>query len=113
MGTRHRYADEDYNGERPPLDREKQYSYRGGRFDGAIKQIGIAVIIAGILGFASLVFAVNGAISNLRETQGVQGKSIEFLQMQITEVKADQRIAEGKQLRGAAHDMGLDDAIKP
>ena len=114
MSVRH-FRDGEYNDDTPPPDREPpHYNYRGGgRFDGAIKQIGLAIIIAGIVGFVSLVFAVNGAISNLRETQGVQGKSIEFLQAQMSDLKQDQRRVEGKVFRGAARELGLNSADEP
>lgn len=103
----------------PPLDSEARYSYRrrgGGKFDGTIKVIGISLITAFLLAFVSHQFAVDGSISNLRETQAVQAASQKFLQEQMIELKADNREMRkemreisGKGFRGMD---GFDDADK-
>jgi hypothetical protein len=90
-----------------------KYVYRGGKYDGTIKQISVALIIAGIIGFVGMAFAFNGAISNLERTTAVLTTAQAFQQRQIDDLKAaDQRI-EGKVFRGHARAMGLDDADQP
>ena len=93
--------DMDYEDD-PPHPR---YVYRkgGGKFDGAIEKIGMALIISGLLGFVGLVFAVNGSISNLRESQAVLTSSQQFLQQQINDVKVRQDRMEGRVFRGGSY----------
>lgn len=93
----------------PPHPRY-HYQKGGGKFDGAIKQVGVALIITAIVGFVSMGFAVNGAISNLRETQAVHTASLQFLREQMAEVKGRQDRIEGKVFRSHSQAMGLDDA---
>lgn len=95
----------------PPLDRERfSYHREGGKYDAALRRVVEAVLIAGVV--CVLGFAWNGAISNLRETQSVQAKSIEFLQIQVNDLKAGQLRIEGKVYRSAdgALLMDLSDA---
>lgn len=78
----------------PPPDSEPRYSYRrngGGKFDGAIKAIGISVITALIIAFIMHQFAVDGSIANLRESAAVLTTSQKFLQEQVTELKQENR----------------------
>lgn len=90
----------DYNDEHPPRDSERRvqrYERRGGKYDATLRQVAVGVIIAGVL--SVLGFAWNGALSNLRETAAVQGKSIEFLQMQVSELRGDMNQMRGTMFR--------------
>lgn len=91
-----------------------KYVYRnGGKYDGTIRQVSVALITLGIAGFVGMAFAFNGAIANLEKTTAglalVQG----FQQKQIDELRAADDRIEGKVFRGHARAMGLDDADQP
>lgn len=72
----------------------------GGKFDGAIRAIGLSLITAGIVGFVVMVFAINGAISNLTTTTEVLKATQQFQQQQLVDMRQDIREVQGKTFRG-------------
>jgi hypothetical protein len=103
-----RYDDDDAEtgDDLPPPQERYEYRKSGGAFDGAIRTILVSVLTAGILGFVAFVFAMNGTITNLQNTDTAHNGAIanlkltnEFLQEQIKEVRDEQKVIRGKVYR--------------
>lgn len=83
--------------EDPPRPR---YSYKGGgKFDGAIKAILLAVVIAAIIGGGQFVLGMNATIANINGSIANLRLTDEFLREQIKDVKGDVDQMRGKVFR--------------